>query len=229
MNVQRKNIFEAVDHYIDDLFAAHDAALEAVLQSTVKAGLPQIQISPGQGKFIYLLAKIARAQRILELGTLAGYSTIWLARALPSDGKLVSLEFDPKHAAVARANVEQAGLGDRVEILEGAALDTLPKLQTRGEAPFDVVFIDADKGNYLAYLEWSLRLTHPGSLILADNVVREGAVLDENSRDGMVRGVRAFNTALASDPRVEAIVLQQVGIKGHDGLAMALVRKPGAS
>lgn len=218
------NLYEEVDSYIDSLFAPPDPILDAAVRASVDAGMPQIQISPGQGKFLYLLAKLRGAKRILEIGTLAGYSTIWLARALPAGGKLVSLEYSPEHANIARANVARAGLGDRVEIVVGPALETLPQLQARGEAPFDIAFLDADKESYPAYLEWALRLARPGSLILADNVIRGGAVLDPTTRDAMAQGARAFNTALAANPCLESIVLQQVGIKGHDGLAVALVK-----
>lgn len=213
-----------VEAYIEGLFVPADAALEGALRGAVEGGLPEIQVSPGQGKLLSLLARLCGARRILELGTLGGYSTIWLARALPADGRLITLEYSPEHAAVARASLERAGLGAQVEVIVGAALETLPQLEARGEGPFDMVFIDADKMNYPAYLEWSLRLTRPGSLIVADNVVRGGAVLDPQPDDLSAIGARAFNAALAAEPRVEAIVMQQVGAKGHDGLALALVR-----
>lgn len=219
-----EELFARIDAYIDGLFVPPDAALEGALGAAAAAGLPEIQVSGGQGKLLYLLAKLGGARRILELGTLGGYSAIWLARALPADGRLVTLEYSPEHAAVARANLERAGLAARTEVIVGAALETLPQLAARGEAPFDMVFIDADKGNYTAYLEWSLRLTRPGSLIIADNVVREGKVLSPGAEDASAIGARAFNAALAAEPRVEAIVVQQVGAKGHDGMAMALVR-----
>lgn len=218
------NLFAAIDAYIDGLFVPADPALEGALAAAAEAGLPEIQVSPGQGKLLYLLAKLRGARRILELGTLAGYSTIWLARALPEGGRLVTLEHSPAHAAVARRNLERAGLGDRAEVIVGAALESLPQLEARGEGPFDMVFIDADKGNYTAYLEWSLRLTGPGSLIIADNVVRQGKVLSPEADDASAAGARAFNAALAAEPRVEAIVVQQIGAKGHDGMAVALVR-----
>jgi predicted O-methyltransferase YrrM len=218
------DIAVAVDRYIDGLFVPADAALDAALQSTARAGLPAIQISPGQGKFLYLLARLCGARRILELGTLGGYSTIWLGRSLGAEGRVVTLECNPQHAEVARANLARAGLADRAEVIVGPALETLPQIAARGDGPFDMVFIDADKDNYPEYLQWALRLTRPGGLILADNVVRGGGVLDGDSRDAATRAVRAFNAALAGDPRVEAIVLQQVGVKGHDGLALAVVR-----
>ncbi len=215
-------LISAVDAYIDALFDTTDPILESALKASDEQGLPEIQITPGQGKLLYLLAKLTGARRILEVGTLGGYSTIWLARALPEGGSLVTLEFDPKHAQVAHRNIASAELDDRVEVLIGAALDTLPSLQ--GQEPFDLVFIDADKNNYPGYLEWALKLTRPGSLILGDNVVREGSVIDPASEDPNVVGVRRFNEMLASDDRLEAVILQQVGSKGYDGLAMARVR-----
>ncbi|MDW8110104.1 MAG: O-methyltransferase [Candidatus Bipolaricaulota bacterium] len=221
-SMSKDELFAAVDAYIERLFVGEDALLEAVLRSTVEAGMPPIQVSAVQGKFLYLLAKLCRARRILEVGTLAGYSAIWLARALPPDGRLISLEVDPKHAAIAQKNLERAGLAERVEIVIGPALETLPGLQSRGEPPFDMVFIDADKENYTAYLDWALKLTRAGGLIVADNVIREGQVLAPE--DSFAQGVRDFNAALAAEPRVEAVLLQQVGVKGYDGMAIALVK-----
>ncbi len=217
-------LFENVDHYINGLFVPHDPVLDQALKAAHDAGLPEIQVSPSLGKLLYLFARMTSARRILELGTLAGYSTIWLARALPEGGRLVSLEYDPKHADVARGNIARAGLSDRVEVMVGPALDTLPQLETSGDAPFDLVFIDADKSNYPAYLDWALRLTRSGGLILGDNVVRAGRILEQDSTDEAIRGTRAYNAALAADPRVEATVIQQVGEKGHDGIAIALVK-----
>ena len=219
-----QDLFERIDAYIDGLFAPSDAALEAAVARARAARMPEIQVSAGQGKFLYLLAKLVGARRILELGTLGGYSTIWLARALPEGGRLVTLEFSEAHAKVARENIAGAGLTGKVEVVVGAALDTLPMLAARGEPPFDMVFIDADKGNYAAYLDWCVKLTRSGGLILADNVIRAGEVLAPERADGAAKGAAAFNTALAKDKRVEAIVLQQVGVKGHDGLAMVRVR-----
>lgn len=218
-------LFETIDRYIDDLFVPPDPVLDDALRAAEAAGLPDIQISPGQGKLLYLLAKLCGARRILEVGTLAGYSTIWLGRALPEDGRLITLEFDPAHADVARGNLARAGLDGRTEVLTGPALETLPVLHERREAPFDMVFLDADKANYTAYLGWSLRLLRPGGLILADNVIRGGAVLDPDPADESALGARAFNAALAAEPRVEAIAFQQIGAKGHDGLAMAIVKQ----
>ena len=214
-----QTLISAVDGYIDSLFDTTDEALEAALKASDEAGLPEIQVSPGQGKLIYLLAKLTGARRILEIGTLGGYSSIWLARALPEGGKLVTLEYEALHADVARKNIERAGLADRVEIVRGAALDTLPMFENA--EPFEMVFIDADKENYPGYLNWSLRLTRPGGLIVADNVVREGAILDASSEDEVIVGTRRFNELLAADDRAEAVILQVVGTKGHDGLAIA--------
>jgi predicted O-methyltransferase YrrM len=222
-----EDVFTRVDRYIEELFVPSDAALETAVRASREAGLPPIQVSPSQGKLLYLLARLRGARRILELGTLGGYSAIWLARALPPDGRLVSLELDENHADVARASLLGAGLADRSEVIVGPALRSLSGLVARGEAPFDMVFIDADKGNYTAYLEWALRLTKPGSLIAADNVVRDGSVLDEASKDESAQAARAFNAVLAAESRLEALVLQQVGPKGHDGLALAVVKERG--
>jgi predicted O-methyltransferase YrrM len=217
-------IFTSVDRYIDDLFARQDEALTAAVADSRMAGLPDIQVSAGQGKFLYLLAKLVRARRILELGTLGGYSTLWLARGLADGGKLVTLEYEPRHARVAAANLARAGLADRVEIVVGAALETLPGVIERADAPFDLVFIDADKVNYPGYFAQIMRAVRSGSLLLADNVIRGGKVLSPPAGDVSARAAREFNALLAADHRLEAIVLQQVGIKGHDGLALARVK-----
>ena len=218
------DLFERVDAYIDGLFAPGDAVLDGAVARSRAAEMPEIQISAGQGKLLYLLAKLIGARRILELGTLAGYSTIWLARALPPGGRVVTMEFSAAHAEVARQNFAAAGLVDRIEVIVGAALESLPCLEARGEPLFDMVFIDADKINYPAYLDLVVPLTRPGGLILADNVIRGGKVLVAGSTDAQVAGAAAFNSKLAADARLEAIVLQQVGVKGHDGLAVARVR-----
>ncbi len=212
-----------VDHYLSDLFAPHDAALQATLAGSTAAGLPEIQVSPTQGKFLHILARLQKARTILEVGTLGGYSAIWLARALPSGGRLVTLEFDPKHAEVARANIAAAGLADRVDVRLGRALDTLPRLAAEGLGPFDLVFIDADKPSNPDYFTWALKLTRPGSLILVDNVVRDGSVLDAGSGDATIEGTRRVLEMMAAEPRVSATALQLVGAKGWDGLAMAVV------
>jgi predicted O-methyltransferase YrrM len=218
-----KDLWSAVDSYITGLFLRPDPVLEAALASSAAAGLPTINVSPTQGKLLHLLARVQGARRILEIGTLGGYSTIWLARALPADGRLISLEVDSKHAEVARANLARAGLSSIVEIRLGPALDTLPKLVSEGRGPFDLIFIDADKPGYADYLKWSLKLARPGTLIIADNVVRKGAVADAASMDENVQGIRKFNEALAAEKRVTTTVIQTVGSKGYDGLALILV------
>jgi len=211
--------WDAVDGYISGLLVGHDEALEAALEASDAAGLPAIAVAPNQGKLLYLLARLRGARRILEIGTLGGYSTIWLARALPADGRLVTLEYEPKHAEVARANIAGAGLADRVEVRVGPALDTLPGLN----GPFDLVFIDADKPNNPEYLRWALRLTRPGSVIIVDNVVRNGRVADPTSTDPSVIGTRELADLLAEEPSVDATMIQTVGAKGYDGFALALV------
>jgi predicted O-methyltransferase YrrM len=213
----------AVDRYLTDLFVPTDAALEAALETSAKAGLPPIQVAPNQGKLLQLLAQLQGARSILEIGTLGGYSTIWLARALPSGGRLVTLEADPKHAEVARANLARAGLSDVVEVRLGPALKTLPQLAVEGQGPFDFIFIDADKPGYPDYLAWALKLSRRGSVIIADNVIRKGAVVETASSDPNVQGVRRFNELVAAEPRLSVTAIQTVGSKGYDGFVMALV------
>ncbi len=215
----------AVDDYIIDLFIPSDPALEAALNSSAKAGLPSIQVSVTQGKMLHLLVRAVGARKVLEIGTLGGYSTIWLARALPPDGKLITLEAEPKHAEVARANIERAGLSGVVELRLGRAEKTLPALETEQRGPFDLIFIDADKPGYSDYLRWSLRLSRPGTLIIADNVVRKGQVAGPASGDDNVEGIRAFNKALAAEKRVSATQIQTVGSKGYDGFALIVVER----
>lgn len=212
-----------VDRYINDLLIPVDDGLQAALNASDAAGLPTIQVAPNQGKLLAILAAAIGAHRILEIGTLGGYSAIWLARALPPNGQLITLEADPRHAEIARANIARANLSDRVTVRLGRALDTLPQLDQEKAGPFDLIFIDADKVNTAAYFEWSLRLARRGSLIIVDNVVRGGAVIDANSDDPNVRGIRQFNDFLAREPRVSATIVQTVGSKGYDGLAIALV------
>jgi predicted O-methyltransferase YrrM len=212
-----------VDQYITGLLAPPDAALDAALEASVGAGLPQIQVAPNQGKLLQLLARAVGARAILEIGTLGGYSTIWLARALVAGGRLISLEADPKHVEVARANLERAGLSEMAEVRLGRALETLPELAAQGQGPFDLIFIDADKPSIPAYFDWALRLSRRGSLIVVDNVVREGAVIDATNADPSVQGVRRFNQRLATEPRVSATTIQTVGSKGYDGFTLALV------
>lgn len=213
----------SVDEYFGGLFVPEDAALEAALKATGEAGMPAINVSPPQGKLLHLLAKAHGVRSILEIGTLGGYSTIWMGRALPPDGRLITLEIDPKHADIARANIERAGLGDRVEIRLGTAITTLPQLFESGAGPFDLVFIDADKVSTPVYLEWAMKLTRPGSLIIIDNVVRNGAVADPGNSDPNVNGIQQALAALAADERITATAIQTVGSKGYDGLAIALV------
>lgn len=218
------DIWTQVDTYIESLFLGDDPALEAALADSALAGLPTIAVSPAQGKLLMLLARATGARRILEIGTLGGYSAIWLARALPKDGRLVTLELNPKHADVARANVARAGLADRVEVRVGPAAQSLRQLAAEGVEPFDFIFIDADKPGYVAYLELALPLARPGALIVADNVVRDGRVTDPTLDDPNVTGAQRFNEALAAESRVDAVLLQTVGSKGYDGFAIALVR-----
>jgi caffeoyl-CoA O-methyltransferase len=219
-----KEIFKNVDDYINDLFVKEDQALLKVTASIEHEGIPAISISPNQGKFLHLLAKMVNAKKILEMGTLAGYSTIWMARALPTDGKLITLEFDPKHAEVARKNIKEANLSSLVDIRIGKALDLLPQIEAAGEAPFDMIFIDADKPPYTEYFQWAVRLSRPGTLIVTDNVIRDGKVLDNNSEDENVIGVQRFNKMLAANKAVNATIIQTVGEKDHDGMAIAVVK-----
>lgn len=218
-----KELWTAVDNYIVERLHVEDQSLDAAVRASDEAGLPSIQVSAAQGKFLHILAKVHNARRILEVGTLGGYSSIWLARALPNDGKLITIEIDPKHAEVARANLIRAGVGGRVKVLTGNALEILPQLEKDQDGPFDLTFIDADKASIPFYFECALRMSRQGSLILVDNVVREGAVIEENSKDASVLGVRKLNDILSGDSRVTATVLQTVGTKGYDGLAIALV------
>ena len=213
----------AVDRYFAGLLLPPDRALDAALRASSDAGLPQINVSPVQGKLLMLLAQMCGAKRILEIGTLGGYSTIWLARALPPDGKLITLERDPKHAEIARGNIARAGLAERVELRLGAALDSLNQLADENAVPFDLIFIDADKTNMAAYFDFALKLSRKGSLIIADNVVRKGAVIDPASSDINVQGARRFIERMSREPRVTATVLQTVGCKGYDGFAIARV------
>lgn len=212
-----------VDRYITDLLVPADPALDAALQSSATAGLPAINVAPNQGKLLMLLARIQGARTILEIGTLGAYSTIWLARALPPDGRLISLEADAKHADVARANISRAGLAQVVEIRLGPALETLPRLAAEGAGPFDFIFIDADKPGYPDYLSWSLKLARRGTVIIADNVIRDGKVIDPKSDDPRVQGMRRFNEQLAAERRISATEIQTVGSKGYDGFALAVV------
>jgi predicted O-methyltransferase YrrM len=211
-----------VDEFLDSVLVGDDPALSAALEASDAAGLPRIAVSAQQGKFLSLLAGAVGARRILEIGTLGGFSTIWLARGAGPQGRVVTLEYEPRHAEVAKANVARAGLADRVDIKVGAALETLPTLSTAAEGPFDLVFIDADKDNYVAYLEWAVRLTRPGSIIVADNVIREGKVLA--GEDAAARAVHQTLRLMGEHPRLDAAAIQTVGAKHWDGFAIAVVR-----
>lgn len=219
--------WEAVDRYFDVTLSLSDPILEAALAASKAAGLPEIQVAPNQGRLLHMLARLVGARRILEIGTLGGYSAIWLGRALPlddPDARMISLEYEPGHAAVARANLQRAGLGQKVEVRVGPALDSLSRMTAERVGPFDLVFIDADKENYPHYFDWSLKLTRPGSLIVVDNVVRGGAVTDSMSDDPRIRGTRALFERIKSEPRVTATAIQTVGVKGYDGLALIWVK-----
>ncbi|MBT9330407.1 O-methyltransferase [Paracidobacterium acidisoli] len=216
-------LWTAVDAYISEQLIPADPVLDAALAASAEAGLPQIAVSAPQGKQLHLLARLMGARRILEIGTLGGYSTIWLARALPESGRLITLEADPKHAAVAGANIARAGLSGVVDLRLGRALDTLPQVAAGSSEPFDLIFIDADKENIPHYFDWSLRLARRGTLILVDNVIRDGEVTNPASTDPRIQGVRRFNEQLFAEPRVTATTIQTVGNKGYDGFTMALV------
>jgi len=216
--------WQDVDDFVEMTFALRDEELESVLVASARAGLPAINVAANQGKLLELLASAIGARRILEIGTLGGYSTLWLARALPEEGELVTLEFDPTHAAVARANFAASRRNSAIRVIEGAAGDSLAHLIDADEAPFDFIFIDADKEGYAEYFALSMQLAHSGTMIVADNVVRAGAVADSSNDDPRVQGVRRFLEAVAADERVSATVVQTVGTKGYDGLAFILVR-----
>ena len=219
-----QKMWTEVDEYFGDHLLKSDAALDAILAANRKAGLPPIDVTPLQGKFLELLVRMSSARRVLEIGMLGGYSTAWMARALPSDGRVISLELEQRHADIARKNLESVNLSDRVEIRVGRAADSLQKLVAEKAAPFDLIFIDADKAGYPDYLDWSLKLSRPGTVIVADNVVREGAVIDPKSADPNVQGVRRFTEKLAAEPRLTATALQTGSSKKHDGLILATVR-----
>ncbi|MGC1299080.1 MAG: O-methyltransferase [Alloacidobacterium sp.] len=216
-------MWTAVDEYIHQQLVPSDPALDGALAACVEADLPAISVTPSQGKLLHLLARLLGAKNILEIGTLGGYSTIWLARALPPDGRLITMEFDPKHALIAGENVANAGLADMVELREGKALDLLPELAAEGLEAFDLIFIDADKCNNPQYFEWALRLSHKGSLIIVDNVVRDGRVIEAESTDADIQGIRSLFERMAAEPRVLCTAQQTVGSKGYDGFAIALV------
>jgi predicted O-methyltransferase YrrM len=217
-----EQLAEQVDHYIERLFVHPDESLTQNLKDATAAGLPTINVSPNEGKLLYLIAKMSRARRILEIGTLGGYSTTWLARALPVDGKLITLELDQTHAAIARRSLDRAGVSDRVEIRIGRAVDSLRTLIDHVEPPFDLIFIDADKPSYPDYLTLAMQLARPGTIILADNLIRNGRVMNAQSTDENARGARAYNAAIAAHPRLESIVLPIIR-ENLDGLAISIV------
>ncbi len=219
-----KQLFGQVDRYISDLLLPHDPILEDTIKSIELVGLPAISVSANQGRLLQILVLLCRANRILELGTLGGFSTICMARALPEEGKLISLELDPLCAEVAQKNINKAGQGNKVEIRIGKALDLLPQILDAKEGPFDLIFIDADKPPYAEYFEYAVKLSRPGTLIICDNVIREGKVLDPDCPDELVQGVQRFNQALAKDQRVAATIFQTIGAKEHDGIALAVVK-----
>jgi predicted O-methyltransferase YrrM len=221
-----QRLWSAVDRYISDRLLPPDPGLDAALEASAAAGLPAIAVSPNQGKLLLLLARIQGARSILELGTLGGFSTIWLARALPPGGRLLTLEVEPNYAEVARANIARAGLADLVELRVGPALEALPQLAAEGLGPFDMIFIDADKQHIPEYFQWALRLSRTGSVILTDNVVRAGALADPAGEDPRVEGARRFHELLAAEPRVSATTIQTVGLKGYDGFTLVLVGEP---
>jgi predicted O-methyltransferase YrrM len=218
-----KKIWKQVDQYFADALIAPGDGFSAALEANHQANLPPIDVTALQGKFLELLVRATGARRILEIGTLGGYSTLWLARALPDDGLVLTLELEPRHAEIAKKNIDAAGLADRIELRVGPAAETLAALVKENAAPFDFIFIDADKQTYPEYLDWSLRLSKPGTVIVADNVVRDGAVIDRESKDSSVQGVRRFLEKVAADPRLDATALQTVGTKGYDGFALAVV------
>lgn len=218
------SLFESVDQYIGNLVGGEDAVLKGTLKSMKDAGIPGINVSANQGKFLQVLARLCGAKKILEIGTLGGYSTIWMARALPADGLLITLELEQTYADVARQNIIKAGLDPIVDIKVGKAMESLAALDAEDEGPFDMIFIDADKPPYTEYFEWALKLSRPGTLIVADNVVREGKILDDNCDDERVKGVQRFNKTLADNKQITATIIQTVGTKEHDGMAIVVVK-----
>lgn len=218
-----QEVWTAVDAYINSLLAPGDEALDAALEASAAAGLPSIQVSPAQGKMLHVLARLVGARNILEMGTLGGYSTIWMARALPPGGKVITLEASEKHAQVASANFARAGLGEVIELRRGMALDLLPHVAAEKRGPFDLIFIDANKSDMPEYFDWAVKLSRRGSVIICDNVIRNGGVIAADSKDADIQGVRRFNERLAADKRVSATEIQTVGSKGYDGFALIAV------
>ncbi len=226
---QTDQCWGAVDRYLADLLIDVDPVLDAALTANSNAGLPRLDVSPLQGKLLHLIARLARAQTILEIGTLGGYSTIWLARALPRQGRMITLEADPRHAAVAMANIARSGLAYCVDVRVGRALDTLPKIEAEGIGPFDLIFIDADKVNNPAYLAWAIRLSRPGTTIIVDNIVRGGALIDRSVAAPGIEGTRRMLALIAKEPALSATAIQTVGSKGHDGFIVAVVNGDGTT
>jgi predicted O-methyltransferase YrrM len=219
----KPDLLKQIDNYIEALFSANDWVLEQALEESQKNGLPPINVSPNEGRLLYILAKLSHASKILEIGTLGGYSTIWLGRALPVGGRLLTLEYEAKHAEVARSNIARAGLSEIVEVRLGAGLNLLPEIAANNEGPFDLFFIDADKVNYSGYLEWAIKLSHPGSLILSDNLIRNGAVIDPPPDDQAAEAIARFNKELAESPNLESVILP-ITRENTDGLGISIVR-----
>lgn len=217
-------IFSAVDNYISNLLAQEDSALTDSIKSLDEEGLPQHSVSANQGKFLQVMMMACNAKKVLELGTLGGYSTIWIAKALPENGKVISIEVDKHHSDVAQKNIDKAGLSEKVDLRVGKALDILPQIISENKEPFDMIFIDADKPPYTEYFEYALKLSRKGTIIICDNVIREGKILDKNSVDEKVQGVQRFNEMLGKNKEVTAIILQTVGVKEYDGMAIAVVK-----
>ncbi|MFD3448899.1 O-methyltransferase [Microbacteriaceae bacterium 4G12] len=213
-----------VDLYFNAKLQAPDSVMDSILKTNSEANLPAIDVAPNQGKLLYLLAKLKGAKNILEIGTLGGYSSVWLGRALPEDGRLVTLEFDSRHAKVAEENIEKAGLKNKIEVFVGPALETLPTLKEKGFASFDFIFIDADKQNNPHYLKWALEFSRSGTVIICDNVVRNGHVIDAESEDLNIQGIRQFIDLLSEEPRIDSTAIQTVGSKGYDGFVLGIVK-----
>jgi predicted O-methyltransferase YrrM len=218
-------LWNDVDIYFSSKLQESDQIMDSILKANTEAGLPAIDVSPNQGKLLYLLAKLKAAKNILEIGTLGGYSSVWLARALPEDGHIVTLEFSEKHANVAKENVRNAGLENKIDIIVGPALETLPTLEKKGFSSFDFIFIDADKPNNPNYLKWALELSRPGTVIIADNVVRNGKVIEDDNEDSNVQGIRQFIDLLSEESRIDSTAIQTVGAKGYDGFVLGIVKE----
>lgn len=219
-----QELWTSVDNYLGEVLVRQDQHLSDAVAASDAAGLPSIQVSPPQGKLLEIMIEMMGAKTILEVGTLGGYSTIWMARSLPADGRVVTIEIDPKHAQVAQENVNRAGLGDKIDLRTGNAREILPKMIEEGAGPFDFSFIDADKASNPDYFAWALEMSRPGSVIIVDNVIRDGKIVDTDSEDASVKGVRRLNDVMAANPRIKVTALQTVGVKGYDGFSIAIVR-----